>query len=384
MLLCLARREPDAGARARARALVEGPFDWDFFVEAATRHGLLPLAYKHLSASFSGSVPAAALGRLRSLCRDNAARNLFLTGELRRVLDAFDAAGVVGVPYKGPALAVAAYGDPSLRQSLDLDVLVRPRDVERATSALLGLGYGRTLLLRDYQEEGFKRISYVRLFVPQGGEGFGLELHWNVSPRCFSVSFDTDELFGRLQTITLNGRPVPSPPAEDLLLMLCVHAAKDCWGKLEWVASIAELARRPGFDWETLYARAGRAGAARAVSLGLHLAHAWLDAPLPESVLSLVGRDRRVRELAGEVAGWLLGARPRPLELPRMVPFHLRTKERWRDKIRYALLFSTTPMPFDWDLIPVRLPGPLAFVYYFLRPFRLVKRYAFDRPRRAS
>jgi hypothetical protein len=27
------------------------------------------------------------------------------------------------------------------------------------------------------------------------------------------------------------------PLAEDLILMLCIHGAKDCWEKLEWVSA---------------------------------------------------------------------------------------------------------------------------------------------------
>jgi hypothetical protein len=44
------------------------------------------------------------------------------------------------VPFKGPALAVQAYGDLSLRQYDDLDLLIHEADVPRAYQLLIANG----------------------------------------------------------------------------------------------------------------------------------------------------------------------------------------------------------------------------------------------------
>ncbi len=76
-------------------------------------------------------MPTAVRDRLEVEGRRITLANLDLTAELIRVLDSLDAAGIRGLPFKGPVLAQTAYGGVGLRRFLDLDVLVHPRRFPR-------------------------------------------------------------------------------------------------------------------------------------------------------------------------------------------------------------------------------------------------------------
>jgi hypothetical protein len=88
--------------------------------------------YQSLNTTCPEAVPKANLAQLRNYFHANAQRNLFLTQELLKLLTLFKTNGISAIPYKGPVLAVAVYGNLALRQFGDLDILVHKRDVLRA------------------------------------------------------------------------------------------------------------------------------------------------------------------------------------------------------------------------------------------------------------
>lgn len=362
----------DGADVARARELLDENLDWDFILRSSQRHGVAALVYRTMNDSLAGVVPEERLAQFRESYRHNAARGLFLTSELLTILERFAEHDISAIPYKGPALAVKAYGDASLRSYVDLDILVRKRDVRRASAVLAEMGYDPHFKISAEQEPAFLRLSYVQLFT-RGDKRTGVELHWNVAPRFFSFALDADELWERLEVLMLGGVRVNVPASEDMILTLCVHAAKDLWERLEWVCSIASLARAK-IDWELLLERARRCGAERMVLLGLWLAQDLFQTRLPDVVKERLSLDRSVEKIGAGVRERLFDesiAPPRGLA-PK-IAFHLKLKERASDKLRYCFLFAATTTPVDWA--EVSLPKPLGFIYYFLRPYRLVKKY---------
>ena len=111
---------------------VREDIDWPYLLALAHGHGVTPLVYRSLSAAKAEGVPAAILDELRERFYANAGRNLLLAEQLLAILDALDARGILGIPYKGPALSSAAYGDLVSREFGDLDILVRDRDYVEA------------------------------------------------------------------------------------------------------------------------------------------------------------------------------------------------------------------------------------------------------------
>jgi hypothetical protein len=132
LLLCCARTEAPSDRAARISALATADVDWNYFALLAKRHSIIPLLYRQLERHASGSVPSTYLAKLKLEYQQNAARNIILSEELCGVIKQFRAAGIETIPYKGPVLALFAYGDLALRRFVDLDVIVRKSDVTRA------------------------------------------------------------------------------------------------------------------------------------------------------------------------------------------------------------------------------------------------------------
>jgi Uncharacterised nucleotidyltransferase len=353
--------------------LLERELDWDYILDEAEENSITPLVGRQLHAIATEALPPAAAERLKNVCRANTIRCLFLSAELIKILDLLRSHGIQGIPYKGPALAVQAYGDVTLREFEDLDIVMRQSDLARAHEVMLGLGYrpkfdwilspgaAASTVPGEYNYRDEKRRVMV-------------ELHTELTLRHFPKPPDLDELSKRLVCLKLNDQEVRTFPVEDGLAILCIHGAKDFWERFSWIADISELLRRyPDLDWDVTIERARALHAERMLNLGLSLAVELLDTPVPVEILRRVRADRVAAGVTSEIATRLLSRSYRSLDAPGRFNFRRRmvpgTLEGWR----YAMRLSVVPAEEDWQMM--RLPGPLAPLYIALRPFRLLKKY---------
>ena len=380
LLLCCARTCLDAAAAARIRTLLREAIDWDGLVRTARRHAVTPQLYQSLLSACPDVVPQNVLGQLRDQFHANAARNLILTGELLRLLALFEANGIRAMPFKGPVLAAAAYGDLSLRQFWDLDILVFRHDVLRIRDLLVRERYRPQFEIGGRQAAAYLRSQCELLLTRDEGRSV-VEAHWEVTPRYFCFPLDPERLWERRKRTSLEGKEVLTLSPEDLLLILCAHGTKHLWERLGWVRDVAALiGAHQATDWHQLVDRAGRLGGRRMLLLGVSLARELLGASLPEEMVRQVDADPAIRSLAGEVRSRLLHGRKGSPTLMESCLFHLRARERLRDRIRYCVRLAVTTTPGDWALLP--LPAPLFPVYSLLRPMRLAAKYGLGAVRR--
>jgi hypothetical protein len=376
LLLCCGRARMDPDTAARVKALLRREIDWDYLLPTALRHGMMPLLYWHLDAVCPDAVPGTILGRLRDHFKRNALRNMFLTGELCRVLSLLEGRGIPAIPFKGPPLAAAVYGNVALREFVDLDVLVPKRDVLRAKEVLASQGYRPELQLSRAQEAAYLESNHDYVLVHESG--VVVEIHWAFAPRYFPLALDPEQLWERAERIPLVGATVPSLSPEDLLLILCVHGSKHAWERLEWICGVSELVRGyGGMDWGRVIGQADTVGGARMLFLGLFLASELLGAALPEAVSSRIEADPPIKALARQVRRRLFretADRPPIAHLsPGEIAFHLGVRERLQDKLQYCLRLALSPSVEDRAMLS--LPVRLSFLYYPLRPVRLAGKW---------
>ena len=98
----------------------------------------------------------------------------------------------------------------------------------------------------------------------------------------------------------------------------------------------ALLERHPRLDYAAVRYEARRQGIERLVRLGLGLAQALVEAPLPREVTAWVRRDRRLDDLVRDVCARRLRPAAAPPGLLESARFQLRSRERWSDRVRYA------------------------------------------------
>jgi len=354
----------------RIRDLVLQKLDWEYLFVFARRHSVVSLLYSRLQETASNSVPPDEFKRLQKYFQENAARNVLLSAELCRLIDLLKANEIEAIPYKGPALALFAYGQVALRRFVDLDIMVRKEDVERAIELLISQGYEPSKPLNESQRNVLLRTQHNVQFRRHNKQLI-VELHWEVASHLFASSVQADDLWKKLVSIELNGRSVKTIAPEDLLFSLCVHGSRHLWERLLWICDIGWIVANHDLDWQVLCARARSTRTERMFLLGLHLAAKLLDTNLPGTVRKEIEADRALDDLAGDVIQTLFAQVDHvPATAAQIMKYNLRVRRTWWARARY---FRQALRPTDRDLDGISLPGSLTFGYYVVRPFRLLR-----------
>jgi len=288
-----------------------------------------------------------------------------------RILYRLDAMGIEAIPYKGIVLSEVYYGDMALRQSGDMDLFVRRHDVARIQSAIRQLGYILRVPVPEDAAEDYIASGYECTFDSPAGRNL-LELQWALQPHFYAVDFGRGGLFKRAVNVTVAGRRVKTPSAEDLLLLLSVHAAKHVWGRL--ICDIAQILKLGNLNWDWVQAHARKFGIERILHVTLLLVNRLLATAIPAPIEKLILADRAARAFGSEIAV----AMPHGVsyEQQQISYFRLmmRPRERKMDRLRSLARLTFTPGPGEWEA--VRLPKALFPLYRLVRLARLASRFA--------
>jgi Uncharacterised nucleotidyltransferase len=372
VILRIACRELDAGQGAELRRLLRQPLNWDYLLAIAHAHGLLPLLQKHLSTAGGDLVPGHFLSRLKRESVANSQTVLHLISKQLRVYKLFKEHGIAVALFKGPILSQMVYGEISLRQAGDIDLLISRQQFHRARTLLESLGYQMYPNLTSAQLASHLNYHCELQFTRD--EWFTVvDLHWELAPRSFVFRVKADEVLSRLQTVCVGGTQVETFSDEDLVLYQAMHGAKHLWRRLEWISALAESLRAtPSISWNTIVDRATNARATRILGLGLRLVQQFSDVKVPAHVLESVDSDGAMQRMAARIREQLFTTFG-PADSTETNLYNLRVMDRKRDALISALRSIFIPTLPDWQALA--LPAPLHSLYYAFRPLRLSKVY---------
>jgi putative nucleotidyltransferase-like protein len=346
--------------------------DWEVLLRRGEHHGVLPLLERNLR-MYGRNVPASVQQSLQASLETNVRRNLWFASELVRILQIFEEKKIHTVPYKGPVLAESVYGDVALRSFGDLDFLVAAQDFTSARAALEELGYQPSVALTEAAERMLLTTGYELSFDSAAGK-YLVEMQWRLLPHFYAVDLRVDDLLSRSERAVVGGRNVPSLSPEDLLLVLCLHAAKHLWMRLIWVCDIAETLRSQALDYEVLFSRTRELGVVRVLGVSFWLAKNVLGAAIPQPAEDLVASDAQVEILGKQFAQRLASDATYDFESTEYYRLVLDLRERREDRIRYLWRLVWTPGP--GEVAAVQLPQALSPLYRAVRVLRLMKKMA--------
>lgn len=147
-------------------------------------------------------------------------------GEVREVLEGLAGSGLRAIVLKGWALIATHFdGEPGLRPSGDIDILLLREDIAAARALMESLGY------EAYGEEpwdGFdERYRYGVVYWRPGSSASPLqvELHWGLLDVPYFERMPVPDWFDRAQQATVAGAEALVPAPEDHFAYLCGHLA---------------------------------------------------------------------------------------------------------------------------------------------------------------
>ncbi|MGA2160123.1 MAG: nucleotidyltransferase family protein [Dehalococcoidia bacterium] len=352
----------------RLRGALSGVADWDYLFQGALKHGVFPSLYRRLADTCPEAAPPEVLAAWRRLYQVHARRSLRLTGVLLKTLALFESHGIAALPFKGPVLAQMAYGDPTLRQFVDLDILVRRADMEKVRALLVAGGYRICPALTGKQER--LHLKHSVEFTFENSRRTNLDVHWRLVPDYLGGGLDPEEALARRRSLQILGKTVYTLPPEDNLLLLCQHGTLDSWETLSTVSDVAYLIHsQNSWNWPRVLQRAKNSRLRRQALLGLSLARKLLGAMVPPEVVEEADADPSVVALRRWVAQNLRVRNGEDLGFLKQTSFYLQTRDSIKDKVHHVWCRLAIPTVEDWQW--VSLPDSLYGLYFVIRPLRL-------------
>jgi hypothetical protein len=348
------------------QSLLSQELDWNFLLQQSARHGVMPLLHWSLKQIDSAGIPLEFLNALQIRFQENAQQNMLLTQELVLLLNQFRQQGISILTFKGPSLAFAIYGNLALRQITDLDILVHKQDQAKALDLLVEQGY--QLRVQVPWETHLTRNNSL----------YNVDLHSSIAPTHLSHPLCSTDVWQDLKPLQFAGTTMLTLPPEMHLLVLCLHGTKDCWSRLNRICDVSELIRTQSLDWQKLMDWSDVQGWRRLIGLGLVLARDLLNTEVPNDVQQWIAIEQKIPRLAHQVKQHLFSEMSSPIDEVDRALFHMRTRERFQDKVfalrglmQHSGWLSITPN----DQAFIRLPSGLSFLYYLIRPIRVLGKY---------
>lgn len=304
LLLACARAHTTQGDEAAIRGLLAEGADWTVFVRKTVAHGLAGLAGHTLARLVPDAVPAEIHTAFQAFIEQTRKSNQVLLDELAQLVGLLAERGVETIPFKGPVLAMEAFGDLGLRGFRDLDFLIRDRDQDETVNLLRNRGYERQGELTESQFHVIHRLQGQEILFKPGMAA--LEPHTRLTSLKMALDVDYDGLWHRARRQNIFGHEMLTFAPEDTLLVLAIHGGKELWWDIKWACDVADfMAAHPGLDWKAIAARARAQGCYRMLLVATSLARHYLGAQVPDFIATAEAQDSTVGQIVGRIlARW--------------------------------------------------------------------------------
>src|SRR5262245_43322461 len=361
---------PSHRRREAVRTAATGPLDWPRFVRVARRHQVIALVHDGLRRAAT-DVPPEIAWEIGEQAETLVRENLALACESLRLQRLFDDAGLPVLFLKGTPLAVLAFGNLSLREAQDIDLMVPDKTLPAATTLLARAGYRRFDPPTDISDTQLRLLLPLRKdlgFVHQA-TGLRIELHWRLFLNAHAMAEASIMAASRIVPLT-GAAGLRTMGDEDLFAYLCMHGALHWWSRLKWIADInAFLASRPGVEVERLVRAAEARGVGRAAGQALLLCRRLMGTTLPACLTATLDKSATLRWLEATALNAVTTGQgehhPHDVRFGTtrgsFSTFLLRRGWRyWLAELRVHLTNQT-------DILTVPLPESLRFLYPILR-----------------
>ena len=273
------------------------------------------------------------------------------------------------IPLKGTLLSYRIYGDPAVRFSHDIDLLIEPDHLDHIMEIMRAEGF----ILREgafWPENREMRdliISFSHhISVVNKKTGTCVEFHWTLLD---SLPVSHKKLRAlvnaNLDKITFAGRSFTVINKELEYLYLLIHGSRHAWSRLKWLVDINDYPAGE-LDWEKFSRLAGEIKAWRIVSQTNTLLNRYFNKKMPFDVNKkapylFIKRAQRYIE-GPEIMNNSFR------DLFRVICYRFLLFPQYRYKIKYlrGIFFRTD------DLL--KLKSSSEIIYYFYRPYSLIKR----------
>jgi len=313
---------------------------------------------------------------LSAINKKSKLKMLLFLAEISSICSTLKQKSIRVIPLKGPVAAKQIYNDYTAKNSRDIDLLIQLKHLDQIIESLEQLGYScpkKYKSLSKKQQKVFQESNNQLTFFNHKKK-VQLEIHWRLFANSHYLPITFDKLIKDGSEIIINKTAIYCLSNKHLLFYLCAHGAKHHWALLYWLMELANLVENKKYDWESILKEAIEHGVERPVVQGLILVETLFSVPAPSIIQEYHQRHSIIQDIVKTAIQRIHGK-----NLPsqrKTILNYLKTlvyKMKLKSDISYKLAFWNPISPNDFEL--VKLPDPLFFGYFWLRPFFWFWRY---------
>ena len=333
--------------------------DWEKFYDLMIRHRVLPMVFHNLN-RWELELPIKE--KLKAACLMQTKKALQQTATLIEINSLLTQNSVPCIHFKGPTLSNFLYGDTTLRQYKDIDILVEPKYIDQAYQLLMKNGFqaNTPLFKKDYLNLEYKKHTKDYIFTKNACQ---IELHWSLLN---VLNGNLDEQYNQhISTASLNNHSLSIFETTYYLSYLILHGYFSGWARLHWLVDIYDFLQTTKIDWHKLENTIKNTGHIVALYEAIELLNHFFSFEKP------------ILTKPYKTNGAILKNTMRLISLPiinkALSQYNVTLKYRQvfllqkgiilKLKTSKKILFTS---PKDWHFLI--LPKPLFFLYYPLRP----------------
>jgi hypothetical protein len=363
--------------RERIAELCNQPVDWNELLSLVDYHGVQALVYESLNKYATTIVSNEVLHKLKARKIRIIARSLQQTAELVNLIELFGSQDIDLIPLKGVTLSIQLYGDPCTRSSSDIDILIKPENLDRVFGLLEKEGFQSGLhgTVLSAKQLNYIRNNLYHMEYSHAGKGLTLEVHWNLGSLWLPAH--VNNVWNALTHMTWMGTRITNLDDDTLLLFLCDHGSRHRFCSLKWLSDVARIlsSERPQ-GWSELFRLADSLDLKHTLTHTALMVRWVYGIELDNVFRELIGKDayavmmsRKILELLIEnsAAKPPLGKRLGGMILAWQV-LRLRPRVPIIKTLKLSLIAA-----IDFHDFP--LPDCLFWLYYPLRPLSWLWRY---------
>ena len=331
----------------------------------AKNHRTACCVYDNLVKHFSSLVSADKIEDLRRLKDNNVVRSVTQLQTCSKLMTQLKTANVKAKILKGVPLAFRLYGDIAKRFNHDIDIVVTRQDLSKSVNVLSANGFFANDYdgLSDIQKEHFFKANKDISFRNASGQLIEMHLRLTGQPLSYTDNYLT-ALFNDNWTEQLKSLEC---------LYLCWHSADGLFHRIKWLVDVAILFQSmSSSEQEATIALAMDHNAMRMLSVPLVLTNKLFGTELPTQIVDFHGSDRASHHIVNATLS-IYNDHERHASFKANVTRVIMQTLMYtntKDKITF-LKHKFTATIKDYVTFP-RIPKQLYFLYYALRPVRIL------------
>ena len=170
-----------------------------------------------------------------------AVHSVRLVEAMNQVCTALAQSGIEAAPFKGAVLSQRIYNASDMRQSLDIDLMIKRADVMQALKVLADCGY-QHFVSESKAAKVAKRAFSFEMRNPRNG--VLLDLQWDIANGYCKSAYTEEELFRQTAPVKIEHYIFSTFNETVTLYLISVHGAKNSWCELKALLDLAMMLKK--------------------------------------------------------------------------------------------------------------------------------------------